>query len=105
MEGKEAWELISPLISPMAHNALNNKEFGEAYIRTYIALKETDKVDHLKKWLKSEYSLVNYILENDKSLGLKGYTFDTKEDMIKAAKMRKELIEVIFKILDMGKEE
>lgn len=101
MQGLDAWHIISPIISPMANKAMDNKEFGEAYIRAYIALKETDKVEHLRKWIKSEYSLVRYIMNNESTLAIKGYTFDTYEDMIKAAKMRKELLETIAKIMDV----
>ena len=43
MSGMEAWELISPMINPMVHESMNNRKMGEAYVMTYIALKELDK--------------------------------------------------------------
>lgn len=43
MTGKEAWALISPMISPMSNGAMNNSVIGEAYVTVFIALKEFDE--------------------------------------------------------------
>lgn len=43
MTGKEAWELIRNHISPMLHEEFNNKRMSQAFITTYIALKEFDE--------------------------------------------------------------
>ena len=39
MSGMEAWELISPHISPMVHEKFNTPEMAQAFCVTYIALK------------------------------------------------------------------
>lgn len=43
MTGKEAWSLIKGHISPMQHEEFNNKRMSQAFITTYIALKEFDE--------------------------------------------------------------
>lgn len=43
MSGKEAWSLIKDHISPMQHEEFNNKRMSQAFITTYIALKEFDE--------------------------------------------------------------
>ena len=43
MTGKEAWSLIKDHISPMQHEEVNNKRMSQAFITTYIALKEFDE--------------------------------------------------------------
>lgn len=43
MTGKEAWSLIKDHISPMQHEEFNNKRMSQAFITTYIALKEFDE--------------------------------------------------------------
>lgn len=61
MTGEEAWKIIQPLISPKG--AVYNKEVSEAYIKCYVALKETDNIAKLKRWVKDEYKN-REILEN-----------------------------------------
>jgi hypothetical protein len=99
--GKDAWILISPLISPMAHDAMNNKEFGEAYVRTYIALKENDDVEELREYIKHEIEGVSKVLNEDKSLANKGYVFTDKDDMMYAAKILLDTLKCIGKMLGM----
>lgn len=53
MTGAEAWEIISPVISPKG--AVYSREMSEAYVKCYVALKETDNIDKLKEWVRSEY--------------------------------------------------
>lgn len=43
MTGKEARSLIKDHISPMQHEEFNNKRMSQAFITTYIALKEFDE--------------------------------------------------------------
>ena len=48
MTGKEAWSLIKDHISPMQHEEFNNKRMSQAFITTYIALKEFDERNRQK---------------------------------------------------------
>ncbi len=101
MTGKDAWNLISPMISPMAHDAMNNKEFGEAYVRTYIALKENDSVEELREYIKHDIESVSKVLNGEKTLANKGYVFTDKDDMMYAAKMILDTLKGVGKILGM----
>ena len=101
MTGRDVWGLISPMISPMANDAMNNMIMGEAYIKTFVALKETDKVDELREWVKKEYSLIQTVLEGNRSLAIKGVVLSNKEDSEKVVLFYKELLEHIASVMEI----
>lgn len=89
----------------MTNNAMNNSVMGEAYIRTFIALKESDKFENVKTFLQTEYLCTKNLLENNGTLAINGYTFSTREDMIKAAMQYMDSLKVIGKIMGVEYEE
>lgn len=104
MTGIDIWNLISPIISPMEHKAMNNQAFGEAYVNTYIALKEKDRVDKLREWLKSEHKEMEKVLKDENTLSCRGYVFTTKEDMINATKLYIDALEIACNLLGIDYE-
>ena len=98
MQGIDVWGLISPMISPMTNDAMNNKIMGEAYVKTYIALKEIDKTDELRAWLKKE----NEFLKQDfVTMARKGYTFHSESDMQTCMKICEDMIKTVAHIIGL----
>lgn len=99
MQGIDVWHLISPIINPMTNKAMDNKEFGEAYIKTYIALKEIDKTDELRAWLKKE----NEFLKQDfVTMARKGYAFRSESDMQTCMKICEDMVKSVAHIIGLN---